>query len=175
MTFENFMHNLGLLIKESRKARNLTLYQLAYESDIVADHIQKIESSKHGGIQVITYAKLLSGLDIGLSFRKNDKKNDRLIPVTTPQQNFINTLFFNLTIDPDLQFLNYNPVLLLLKIGELVRKKRMQRGLTQKQLAEKAHISNTTVSRVECGKYNFSLLTLYKLSQALHIDKNKGK
>ena len=37
------------------------------------------------------------------------------------------------------------------KIGILIRKLRIEKGLTQNEIAEKLHISNKTVSKWECG------------------------
>ena len=37
------------------------------------------------------------------------------------------------------------------KIGTLIRKLRIEKGLTQNEIAEKLHISNKTVSKWECG------------------------
>jgi transcriptional regulator with XRE-family HTH domain len=165
MTFENFMQELGLLIRQFRNSKNLTLYQLSHKTDIVADHIQKIESAKHGGIQILTYAKLLSGLEVGLSFRNN--KNEQLEILTKEQEVFLNKLFFNLPKDCDLQFLNYKPSLLLEHLAKQIYHKRKKVGLTQKQLSQKAMVSNTTISHIESGKYNFSLLSLYKITKAL--------
>lgn len=169
MTFNNFMMKFGLLVKSSRKMKNLTLYQYAFNADIVADHIQKIESSKHGGIHILTYAKLLSGLDCSLSFSQNDKKSDKLIVLSDENDKFINNLFFGLASHPDFQFLNLKPTSLLVQLGKQISTKRNNIGWTQKELAEKAGISNTTVSRIESGKYNYSLLVLHKISKALYI------
>lgn len=168
MTFNNFMIEFGLLIKSSRKIKNLTLYQYAFVADIVADHIQKIESSKHGGIQILTYAKLLSGLDCSLSFSQNDKKTNKLIVLSSENDKFINNLFFGLSSHPDFQFLNLKPSILLVQLGKQVSTKRNDIGWTQKELAQKAGISNTTVSRIESGKYNYSLLVLHKISKTLY-------
>ena len=168
MTFDIFMIEFGFLIKSSRKMKNLTLYQYAFKADIVANHIQKIESSKHGGIQILTYAKLLLGLDCSLSFVQKNKKGDNLIILSNENNEFLNNLFFGLSSDEDFQFLNLNPSSLLMELGNKVRIKRNNIGWTQKELSEKAKVSNTTVYRVESGKYNYSLLVLYKLSKALN-------
>ena len=67
----------------------------------------------------------------------------------------------------DFQFLNLKPSSLLLQLGKKISTKRNDMGWIQKEFAEKAGISNTTVSRIESGKYNYSLLVLHKLSKAL--------
>jgi transcriptional regulator with XRE-family HTH domain len=56
----------------------------------------------------------------------------------------------------------------LVQLGKQISTKRNHIGWTQKELAEKAGISNTTVSRIESGKYNYSLLVLHKLTKALN-------
>ena len=38
------------------------------------------------------------------------------------------------------------------KVGQLIDQLRREKGLTQRQLAERLHISNTTVSKGECGQ-----------------------
>jgi transcriptional regulator with XRE-family HTH domain len=169
MTFEVFIANFGNLLKQAREKRNLTLYELAYKSDIVADHIQKIESIKHGSIQVKTYAKLLSGLKVSLSFY--DMSTKRLILLTDEEEEFIHNLFFGISEDVDLQFLNQKPTLLLLRIATEVHKHRKLLGLTQKELAKKAQLSNATIVRIEEGKHDFRLKTLYKLSQVLYLER----
>ena len=160
------MHDFGLLIRESRLAQHLTLDQLAQESELINDHIQKIESAKHGGILILTYARLMASLRVGLSFTKNNT-NKKLISLSSNQEDFINNLFLDIPKDKDLQFLNQKPVLLLSNLGERVRKKRKEKGLTQKELAQEAGVSNTTIFRIENGKYDFRLTTLHKVNQAL--------
>ena len=168
MSFEDFIKTLGLLIKQAREARLMTLYVLSTETNIVADQIQKIESAKHGGIEIFTYLKLLAGLKITLTFTKNENINQKLIPIPDNILNFIHTLFLDLTRDYDNQFLNSNEKLLIKKIGQLLFQKRTNLKLSQKELAKKANISNTTIVRLEQGKYNFRLSTLYKITSALN-------
>lgn len=168
MSFEYFIQILGLLIKQSREARLMTLHALSIETDIVADQIQKIESSKHGGIEILTYIKLLKGLKITLTFTKNENVNQKLVPMPHNILIFIHTLFLDLTRDYDNQFLNNNEKLLIKKIGQLLFQKRTNLKLSQKELAKKANISNTTIVRLERGQYNFRLSTLYKITTALN-------
>lgn len=169
MTFENFIISFGQILKQAREKRNLTLYELAHKSDIVADHIQKIESAKHGSIQLETYAKLLTGLNLSLSF--HDISDKRLNLLSDEEESFIHKLFFEISKDDDLQFLNQKPTLLLLHVATEVQKNRKLLGLTQKQLAKKSQLSNTTIVRIEEGKHDFRLKTLYKISQVLCTEK----
>ncbi len=55
------------------------------------------------------------------------------------------------------------------QIGERVRALRAEKGLTQKQLAEKAKISKSQVSQIELGSSGASVSSLYRISEALGI------
>lgn len=46
-------------------------------------------------------------------------------------------------------------------------KKRLQKGISQKQLAKKIGTQQSALSRLESGRYNPSLLTLKKIAIAL--------
>ncbi len=54
------------------------------------------------------------------------------------------------------------------KIGKRIREERINRGLTQEQLAEQADISLNFMSLIENGK-NMSVQTLLKISVALDV------
>lgn len=53
------------------------------------------------------------------------------------------------------------------KFGAAFRKRRKALGLTQADIAEKARISRSYLSEVECGRENISLERAEKLSQAV--------
>jgi DNA-binding NtrC family response regulator len=55
------------------------------------------------------------------------------------------------------------------QIGERVRSIRAEKGLTQKQLAERARISKSQVSQIELGSSGASVSSLYRISEALSI------
>ena len=57
----------------------------------------------------------------------------------------------------------------LVRFGQIICKARMERHLTQEQLAEAAGISKKYVSGIENGKNNLSYNVLYKLVSALQI------
>lgn len=59
------------------------------------------------------------------------------------------------------------PVLKLL--GEKVREKRIDKGISQQELALEADIPKNQVGRIERGEINTTISTLYKISQALAI------
>lgn len=65
-----------------------------------------------------------------------------------------------------------NPHIFRLEIGESIRQIREGRGLTQEQLAEKMQISRSTISKIESGKFNFSIDYLSKFAEFLRFDIN---
>lgn len=56
------------------------------------------------------------------------------------------------------------------KIGEIVKKARISKGLTIKQLAERSGVNPTTISRVENDKRRPSIDAYFKLLDALGAD-----
>lgn len=56
------------------------------------------------------------------------------------------------------------------EIGVSVRKRRVQLGLLQKELAEKVGTSQRNISDIEKGKINFSIDKLISIYKALKID-----
>lgn len=58
-------------------------------------------------------------------------------------------------------------------MGEKIKKRRYELGLSQAELAKKAGISRVQVSNLECGKSHFATWqTLRKLSVALEVQPN---
>ena len=53
------------------------------------------------------------------------------------------------------------------KIGGQIKALRLKKGMTQKDLAEKLHISQQIISRIEKGRQNVSLDTLKKITTKL--------
>lgn len=53
------------------------------------------------------------------------------------------------------------------QVGELIRKARKAKGLTQQELAERLVLSQNTISDYESGKQNLTIETLQKVSDAL--------
>jgi len=53
------------------------------------------------------------------------------------------------------------------EIGEEIRRIRKEKGLFQKELAEKLKVSQQLVSRIERGKENVSLITLKNIARVL--------
>ncbi|MCU6216513.1 helix-turn-helix domain-containing protein [Enterobacter bugandensis] len=54
--------------------------------------------------------------------------------------------------------------------GDRMKKRRIERGLSQEELALTAGLDRTYISSVERGKRNISLVNIYKISTALNID-----
>ena len=54
------------------------------------------------------------------------------------------------------------------KIGELIARIRNQRGLTQKELADKLSTSQSAINRIEAGKQNVTLEMLARISDVLN-------
>lgn len=50
-----------------------------------------------------------------------------------------------------------------------LKRLRVERLLTQKQLAERSGVSEMTVRRIENGDYGIKLLTLHKLAAGLDV------
>lgn len=60
----------------------------------------------------------------------------------------------------------------IVKFAENVRIKRLERRLSQMQLAEKIDVSLNHINLIERKKTNPSVVTLYKLCKALETDAN---
>jgi ribosome-binding protein aMBF1 (putative translation factor) len=56
----------------------------------------------------------------------------------------------------------------LLELGLLIIKAREQKGLTQRELAQKSHVTQQQLSRIENG-LNCNMLTFIKVSSALGL------
>ena len=57
----------------------------------------------------------------------------------------------------------------LIRIGETIYKLRKSRNMSQKELAEKAEISDVHLSRIENGVVCMNILTLVKIAKALSV------
>lgn len=57
-----------------------------------------------------------------------------------------------------------------IKIGNAVREIREKRGYSQNQLAELMNVDRSTISKIENGKFSFSIDYLTKISIALNFE-----
>lgn len=58
------------------------------------------------------------------------------------------------------------------ELGRRVRQKRIESGMTQEELAERAGISCSFVGHIERGEKKFSIGTLVELCNAMYISPN---
>ncbi|MDR1167757.1 MAG: helix-turn-helix transcriptional regulator [Heliobacteriaceae bacterium] len=58
---------------------------------------------------------------------------------------------------------------ILKKLALNIKMKRMQRQLTQAQLAEKIDVHEKYIGKIETGRQNITIKTLNKLAEALEI------
>lgn len=59
-----------------------------------------------------------------------------------------------------------------LEIGKNIRRYRQQRGMRQKELAERIHVSDQHISHIENGYTKLSLVSLVGIANALQVDCN---
>lgn len=59
--------------------------------------------------------------------------------------------------------------MLLKDFGEIIRRIRKNRGLSQEELAFRAGLHRTYIGMIERGEKNITLLNIEKLSNALNI------
>ena len=59
---------------------------------------------------------------------------------------------------------------LLLQLGERVKEIRIQKGLTQTELANKIGKDHPSINKLENGKVNPSYYFLYEVAQGLGVD-----
>jgi transcriptional regulator with XRE-family HTH domain len=58
---------------------------------------------------------------------------------------------------------------LLVKIGERIKATRLAKNMTQNDLAIECEFEKASLSRIESGKSNITIRTLYKICTALDI------
>lgn len=61
--------------------------------------------------------------------------------------------------------------ILFFKIGKTIKEARIQKGLSQKELSSIVGVRQPDISKIEEGKKNITLKTLFALSRALNIKK----
>jgi len=65
--------------------------------------------------------------------------------------------------------MNLDDLRFLRKVGHRVRERRLSRGLTQAQLAEKCGLHRTFIGSVERGERNVSILNLRLIAEILRL------
>lgn len=58
-------------------------------------------------------------------------------------------------------------------LGKAIARARTDKGMTQEELAEKTHLTQTFISLVETGHRKASMKTLEKIANALQVKVNK--
>lgn len=58
---------------------------------------------------------------------------------------------------------------LLIKFGKRVREERLQRGLSQEKLAERAKVHRTYIGMIERAEKNITLTNMEKIARALGV------
>lgn len=61
----------------------------------------------------------------------------------------------------------------LTMLGARIKELRLAREMTQNDLATQCDFEKASMSRIEAGKTNITILTLYKISKALEVDINE--
>ena len=57
--------------------------------------------------------------------------------------------------------------------GANLKKIRLEQGMTQEELANKADIAFSSVARIEAGKLNTTISTIARLAETLDVAKKK--
>lgn len=56
------------------------------------------------------------------------------------------------------------------QIGARLRKLRVESGITAQQMAVKIKVSESTISKIENGRFNFGVNTMGKYAEALGVE-----
>ncbi len=59
---------------------------------------------------------------------------------------------------------------ILKSLGNNIKKLREERGLSQLDLAARCNFEKSNMSRIEAGRSNFTIATLYKIAIAMNIE-----
>ena len=58
----------------------------------------------------------------------------------------------------------------LVRLGARIKELRLKKNISQKDLAMECNFEKASMSRIESGKTNITILTLYKIINALGAD-----
>jgi DNA-binding XRE family transcriptional regulator len=79
--------------------------------------------------------------------------------------------YFITALFPEFYFVdNKAKKIILIQFGNTLRKLRLERGLTQEQLANELGVEISQISRIERGIINTSITNLYAISSVLNIE-----
>ncbi len=62
-----------------------------------------------------------------------------------------------------------NDAQLYIKVGDKIKETRTLLGISQQELADKCDFEKSNMSRIESGRCNLTLKTLFKISNALEV------
>ncbi len=62
---------------------------------------------------------------------------------------------------------------LCIQIGKRIKEMREQAGISQQELALRCGFETSNMCRIEAGKTNPTIITLYKISKALQVELDK--
>ncbi|MCQ2336403.1 MAG: helix-turn-helix domain-containing protein [Paludibacteraceae bacterium] len=62
---------------------------------------------------------------------------------------------------------------LCIQIGNRIKQLRNEAGLSQQELAFRCGFETSNMCRIEAGKTNPTIITLYKISKALQVELDK--
>jgi transcriptional regulator with XRE-family HTH domain len=65
---------------------------------------------------------------------------------------------------------NHRDEQLLSHIGGKIREIRISKGFSQETLANECEVDYSQINRMELGKVNFNISTLYKVAKVLDVD-----
>ena len=74
--------------------------------------------------------------------------------------------FFVINNDNDKEM---NEIQLYIKVGQKIRKIREGENISQQELADRCIFEKSNMSRIEAGRTNLTLKTLYTISNALSV------
>ena len=75
-------------------------------------------------------------------------------------------LFFVITND---NYGKMNEQQLFIKIGDKIKEIRLEKGISQQDLAAKCNFEKANMSRIEAGRTNLTIKNAYKISLALGV------
>jgi len=85
-----------------------------------------------------------------------------IVTEDNPQSKYLTDIWFYIILMHDPRF--------LATLGARVKELRLKKNLTQNELAMLCNFEKASMSRIESGKTNVTILTLKKISKALDVE-----